>query len=315
MNHNDEGAVQPTNVQNALLVSILSPLVSRLRVANNSEMTIKSYRRSVEKLVKFHHYLEPKDMDMDQVIDFLCFLKEENHIQWSTSKMYVAGLRYYWTHILDDQEFASRIPYPREKPSFPKVLSREELATLFDGCKSHKHRTIFRLMYGSGLRRSELLNLKIEDIDTKDNKNRIRVNKGKGDKDRYVVLPLNVLPDLRTYYTQCKPKVYLFNGRIKGEKMSEGGLRHALIAAIKKSGITKSVNLHIFRHSYATHSLEHGMHIKMLQQLLGHSSITTTLIYLHISELPLYPPFSPLDKWENVDKKKENENDKDSDQK
>ena len=238
-------------------------------------------------------------MDIDQVIDFICHLINVQQINWRTNKMYVAGLRYYWTEILEDDTFASRIPYPKEVPSLPKILSRKELRLLFNSCNNLKHRVIFRLIYSAGLRRSELLNLKIHDIETSDGKFRIRINNAKGNKDRYTVLSKIVHQELRVYFKKYQPKVYLFNGRKKGLRLSEGAIRHAMVDARKRSGITKEVSMHVLRHCFATHALEHGMHIKRLQQLLGHSTLQTTLIYLQVSEIPYNKDFSPLDKWDD----------------
>ena len=156
---------------------------------------------------------------------------------------------------------------------------------------------MFQLLYSSGLRRNELLHLKIEDIITNDGKYRIRINKGKGGKDRYTVLSEKLLPQLRSYFQAQRPKKYLFNGRTPGERMSAAGLRHAMISAAKKAAITREVNLHILRHCFASHALEEGMNIKTLQYLLGHSSINTTMVYLHVSDVPLKKAFSPLDRW------------------
>jgi len=276
----------------------LKKFTQRMVVANRSAQTVASYNRAVEFLMDFHDDV-PANLDIDQVIDFLHYLKEEKGLLWRTLKIYIAGLRFYYTEILLDQEFAYQIPYPKEEKTLPKILSREELTRLFDSCQNDKHRVIFRLMYSSGLRRSELRNLKPDDIDTKDGKCRIRINKGKGNKDRYTILSKKIVPELRAYYTSCWPKVYLFNGRRKGEPLSNEGLRHALNAAVKKSGLKKEVNMHILRHCFATHCLEEGMDIKTLQYLMGHSSVQTTMIYLHISETPLNGGFSPLDKWED----------------
>jgi len=123
-----------------------------------------------------------------QVIDFLNDLQQEQERGWRTVKIYVAAFRWFYSHVLQAKEFAHLIPYPKEKPSLPQVLSRDELGRLFDHCANKKHRMMFQLLYSSGLRRNELLHLKIEDIITDDGKYRIRINKGKGDKDRYTVL-------------------------------------------------------------------------------------------------------------------------------
>jgi site-specific recombinase XerD len=240
----------------------------------------------------------PENLEVDQVIDFLHDLKDEKGRNWRTLKIYVAGIRWYYRHIVDDEDMSSMIPYPKEVKTLPKIISREELSALFDACSNPKHRVMFRLMYSSGLRRCELTRLTPEDIDTKDGKCRVRVLNGKGRKDRYTVLSKKVLEELREYYTTCRPKGYLFNGRRRGEPMSNEGLRHALEAAVNKAGIKNDVNMHILRHCFASHCIEHGMNIKTLQYLMGHSSVQTTMVYLHISEVPLEHAFSPIDKWE-----------------
>ena len=286
-------------VLNTDVLSITLPMINRMKIEEKSNQTIKAYVRSVERLVRFHGMIHPRDLDIDEVLDFLVSLNEHDQINWRTSKMYVAGLRYYWVHMLNDDEFADKIPYPKEHPSLPKILSREELALLFASCNNDKHRVMFRLIYSSGLRRSELRHLKIHDIETKDGKCRLRIIKGKGKKDRYTILSKKVLQELRNYFLKYRPKVYLFNGRKKGHMISEGAIRHALENARKKSGITREVTMHVLRHCFATHCLEHGMYIKRLQLLLGHSSLNTTLIYLQVSETPLVADFSPLDIWED----------------
>lgn len=279
------------------LSAVLKRLNNRMIVSNLQSTSIVSYSRAVRKLSVFHKRI-PDNLELDEIMDFLVHLKEVEELKWRTIKLYVAGLRYYYQEIVEEVDLASKIPYPREKPSLPQIMSREELRQLFSGCLNFKHKVLFRLLYSSGLRRMEVLNLKIEDIETKDGKCRIRVNKGKGGKDRYTVLSEKVLEELRIYFKSCRPKVYLFNGQKKGSQMSKGALRHALDSAVKRSQLSRSVTPHILRHCFASHSLEEGMNIKTLQYLLGHQSIQTTLIYLHISEVPLSKAFSPLDKWE-----------------
>ena len=126
---------------------------------------------------------------------------------------------------------------------------------------------------------------------------RIRINRSKGNRDRYTVLSKVLLPQLREYYKNYQPQVYLFNGSSRGKPMTASGLRHALKMAVKKAGI-KKINLHILRHCFASHALEDGMNIRTLQEILGHQSLKTTMIYLHVSEVPLLKGFSPFDNWE-----------------
>ena len=288
-----------TKVQNQDLLYITLPMINRMTVEGKSNATIKSYVRAVERLIRFHDYTHPRDLDIDEIMDFLVQLTDRCKVNWRTNKMYVAGLRYYWSEMLENEEFASRIPYPKEEPSLPKILSREELKKLFNACPNDKHRVMLRLIYSSGLRRRDLINLRISDLETSDGKCRLRINKGKGSKDRYTVLSKNVLVELRAYYKKYKPKEFLFNGRKKGMRFSEAAIRHALEGARKRSGITRKVTMHVLRHCFATHALEHGMNIKRLQILMGHSSLQTTLIYLQVSEVQVVEDFSPHDIWEN----------------
>jgi site-specific recombinase XerD len=234
---------------------VLLSFERRLRVANRSDQTIINYVRSLRALMDFHQSF-PSELEIDQVIDFLNDLQVEKERNWRTIKIYVAGLRWYYQHMANQVDLAMQIPYPKEKPSLPKVLSREELTRLFDSCLNPKHRVMFRLLYSSGLRRGEILRLTTNDLITKDGKCQIRINCSKGGKDRYTVLSKKVLVELR------------------------------------------EVNLHILRHCFASHALEEGINLKTLQYLMGHSTVRTTMIYLHLSEVPLSKAFSPLDAWE-----------------
>lgn len=274
----------------------LDRLVKRIEVSNLSDSMCKLYRRAVRD-VSLHFGLLPQELELDQVIDYLLLLHDQGQ-SWIKIKLDVAGLRYYFREMIGDEHLAGQIPYPKEVKSLPSFLSRSELRQLFDGCKNPKHRVILRLIYSAGLRRCELIQLKITDIDTSDGKSRIRINQGKGRKDRYTVLSHTILEELRAYFVASRPKVYLFNGQRKGEPMSKGLLRHMMDKAKRNSGIDKKFCLHSLRHSFATHCLEDGMPLTTLQSLMGHSSIHTTMIYLHVSEVPIMKAFSPLDNFE-----------------
>ena len=278
------------------LTALLEKMKKRLSVSNHSEQTIVNYLRAVEYLCKYTGKT-PQETEIDEVTDYLYQLQYHKFRAWRTIKIYVAGLRWFYTNMLDDEEFAFKIPYPKEEKDLPVIISRNELYKLFSACDNPKHKIMLMMVYASGLRRNELLNLKIEDIDTNDGKYRIRINRSKGNRDRYTILSKTLLPQLREYYQNYQPQVYLFNGSKKGKPMTASGLRHALKMSVKKAGI-KEINLHILRHCFASHALEDGMNIRTLQEILGHKSLKTTMIYLHVSEVPLLKGFSPFDNWE-----------------
>lgn len=275
------------------LSDLLARFTKRISISYSAKSTITTYRRAVRDLSLYHASL-PDELEVDQIIDYLHHLREKD-LSWAKIKLDVAGLKYFYREMLNDESKASQLPYPKEEKHFPKILSREELITLFNAAQNPKHRLILRLIYGSGLRRAELKNLRIDDIETQDGKCRIKINKSKGAKDRYTVLSRKVLEELRIYYKACRPKEYLFNGQKKGSPVSFGLLRHIVTMAKQRSGITKPISLHILRHCFASHALEDGMSIRTLQEVLGHSSLHTTLVYLHVSEIPLEGCFSPLD--------------------
>ena len=278
------------------LTELLARFSKRIQVSYSGFSTIKTYRRALRDLSLFHGCL-PHALEVDEILDYLHHLKEKG-MSWAKIKLDVAALKYFYREIVHDERRASSIPYPKEEKSLPKILSRDELVRLFNAAQNPKHRVILRLLYGSGLRRAELINLRIEDIDTDNGKCRIRINKSKGAKDRYTVLSQKVLHELREYFRACRPKTYLFNGQRKGGSMSTGLLRHMVNGAKKRSGLNKPVSLHTLRHCFASHALEDGMSLRTLQEILGHTSIQTTMIYLHVSDVPLQGVFSPLDNIE-----------------
>jgi len=278
------------------LGSLLEKMKKRLSVSNHSQQTIVNYLRAVEYLCKYTGK-KPVDTDIDEVTDYLYQLQYHKFRAWRTIKIYVAGIRWYYSNMLNDEDFSFKIPYPKEEEDLPVIISRVELKKLFDAAENPKHKLMLMMSYACGLRRNELLNLKIEDIETKDSKFRVRINRSKGNRDRCTVLSKKLLPHLREYYLAYKPVTYLFNGHKKGQPMTASGLRHALKMANKKAGI-KQINHHILRHCFASHALEDGMNISTLQYILGHKSLKTTMIYLHVSEIPLSKGFSPLDNWE-----------------
>lgn len=173
------------------------------------------------------------------------------------------------------------------------MLSKDELRRLFAAPQRLKQRVLLALIYSAGLRVSEVCNLKISDIDS--DRMQVRVVKSKGNYDRYVPLSKMLLNGLRKYMLSIKPRVYLFNGRTKGAPLGTGAVQQSFRLALEKTGIIKEVSVHSLRHTYATHLLEQGVDIVTIKELLGHATIQTTMLYLHVAKLNRVNAHSPFD--------------------
>jgi len=204
----------------------------------------------------------------------------------------VYGLRFYFRHIGDNKR-AIRLPSLKKDTRFPIILNRGELIELFSAPTLLKHRIVLTLIYSAGLRGQEVINLKISDIDFE--RKTIHIRQSKYKKDRIVPLSDYMAQGLKKYIEAEHPHIYLFNGKGPDSQYSTRGLSWVMRQALKRTGIQKEVNLHSLRHSYATHLLEEGVNIVTVKELLGHAHITTTMIYLHVAQLPIVPAHSPLD--------------------
>ena len=199
----------------------------------------------------------------------------------------------YFKTCRDTKIEIDKIHRPKRAKVLPNVLSKEEVKKILEANSNLKHKAMLSMIYSCGLRRSELLNLKFSDIDSK--RNIVLLKNAKGKKDRIAPLSPKILAMLRTYYKEYKPKNWLFEGQKQGEQYSEKSLQSVLKQALQKVGITKPVTLHWLRHSYATHLLESGTDLRYIQELLGHSSSKTTEIYTHVSTKNIQQIKSPFD--------------------
>ncbi|MBS1748823.1 MAG: tyrosine-type recombinase/integrase, partial [Bacteroidetes bacterium] len=212
----------------------------------------------------------------------------ENHIH---SRM--NALKFYFEAVLHQQKMFFDIPRPKKPLLLPKALNTDEVKKIFAVTDNIKHKLILRLCYGMGLRVSEIINLKIEDIDSMSM--RVLIKCAKGKKDRYVNLPQSVLEDLRNYYIVFQPKKFLFEGQ-SGGPYSIRSAQLVFKSAMNKAGIKKTIGIHGLRHSYATHLLEHGTDITFIQKLMGHNDVKTTMRYTHVSAPAIKSIKSPLDR-------------------
>ena len=217
-------------------------------------------------------------------------------IQQKKSNSYINqsinSIKFYYEAVMGMPNRFYSIERPRKEQKLPQVLSKEEIISMIEHTNNIKHRCIVSLLYSAGLRRSEIVDLKIEDIDSK--RMLIHIKNAKGNKDRYSLLSQTVLKDLRIYYREWKPKEYLFEGR-KGMKYSGSSLKEIVDKAAEKSKINKRVTPHVLRHSFATHLLENGTDLRYIQTLLGHSSTKTTEIYTQVAVHNFMLIKNPLD--------------------
>lgn len=260
-----------------------------------SERTIDTYLKCVENFVK-HYGKSPEDMGHDGIRDYLYYLlKEKESSQASISQHYSALKLFYQTTLGRDWE-ALKIPRSKREKKLPVVLSKEEIWAIFEEVHNLKHLAILMTIYSGGLRLSEAINLKVSDIDSQ--RMMIRVNQGKGHKDRYTLLGERTLDVLRIYYKDTKPKEWLFPSTTPDKPIGASSIQKAFNVALIKANIKKKASVHTLRHSFATHLLEDGTDIPYIQNLLGHSDSRTTSIYLHVARKKLSKVVSPIDNIE-----------------
>ncbi len=261
-----------------------------------SESSIRSY---INALTRFMKYLKPRpilEAKEDDIIDFVHNYIIPKEYSFTFQHHLVNAVKLFFGKVFHTDFNINKIERPRRQDKLPNVLSKEEIKKILSSIPNFKHKVILSLIYACGLRRSELLKLEPKDIDSK--RGVLIIRQGKGRKDRIVHLPMSLIEELRKYYKANKPKKYLFEGHTPGKKYSPTSLSSILKEAVKKAGINKPVTLHWLRHSYATHLMEEGTDIRIIQTLLGHKSSRTTEIYTHVSTRliqNLKSPFEDLD--------------------
>lgn len=266
---------------------------STIRGFSNS--TIFNYSRAVAK-ISLHFKKSILDLDPDEVNQYLFILAKEKKASSTYFKHSIYGLRFFF-RLYDMEDRVLKMPTVKNDRKLPIVLSRHELRRLFFAPQRLKQRVIFTVIYSAGLRISELCNLLISDIDS--DRMTIRIAKSKGNMDRYVPLSKYALVGLRKYIRSAKPKHYLFNGKVKGQKLSTAAIQQSFRLAKKQANILKPVSVHSLRHSFATHLLEDGLDIVTIKELLGHVDIQNTMMYLQVAQFDRKKAFSPLDRLYN----------------
>lgn len=255
--------------------------------------TIKSYLNHISHFACYFKAC-PSTLNQEDVKVFLSYLlKEKNYTQSSLNGAYGA-IKILFVHVLEKPWDSNKLPRSRRIQTLPCVLSQQEIAQLFEVTINIKHRTILMILYCGGLRLSEVVRLKISDIDSK--RMLIRVHQGKGKKDRYTILSQKMLVQLRNYYKIYRPMDYLFSGANPLAAISIRTVQHIFKKAKGKTSIRKKASVHTLRHCFATHLIEDGVDVTKVQLLLGHKDVRTTCRYLHLSTKHLNDMDHPMDK-------------------
>jgi integrase/recombinase XerD len=262
-----------------------------MQTRNYSQRSIDTYMHMLNALEDYHN-TSIDEITTDQVKDFLQYCIGIKKVSVSYINQVISAVKILQKDVLGKEWESIRIKRPRRVIKLPVVLSKEEVKSMIETTRNLKHRTILAVIYSAGLRISELISLRPSDIDS--DRKQIRVL-GKGNKYRYTLLSENTLDMLRMYWRAYRPERYLFEGQKKGQPVSRSTIQQVFRHACKKTGINKPASVHSLRHSFATHLLESGTNLKIIQMLLGHSSLRTTSIYLHVTKLDPASIRSPFD--------------------
>jgi integrase/recombinase XerD len=274
------------------MTTLRQRMAEDMQLRNFSPHTQGAYIRAVEQFTR-HFMLPPDTLGADHARQFLLYLVQERKVSWSCYNQIRAGLIFFFHITLGRDDVIANVPCARMRKRVPIVLSQEELQRLFSVIQNKKHLAMFMTMYGAGLRVSELVTLRVEDVDS--TRMLLRIQDGKGQKQRYAKLSAHLLGVLRDYYKEYRPKAWLFPGMKPGEPLSRMALNKAVYQLRKRANLKKTISPHTFRHSYATHMLDAGADLRTIQVLLGHRSITSTAIYMHVSQARIDAAPSPLD--------------------
>ncbi len=270
----------------------LQALVETLQLKAYSESTLKTYRNEFAQLLYLLKAHPVEQLTPERLRGYFLYCVNTLKLSENTLHSRINAVKFYFEQVLRREKFFFEIPRPKKPSILPKVISPADIKRLFAATPNLKHNTMLKLCYGMGLRVSEIVNLKITDVDSQ--AMQVLVERAKGKKDRYANLPESILTQLREYFKEYRPKKYLFEGQY-GERYSIRSAQHVFKTALRKAKINKEVGIHGLRHSFATHLLENGTDVRFIQELLGHNDIKTTLRYTQVSEKSLRNIRSPLD--------------------
>ena len=272
----------------------IQEVVRELQIRNYSSKTIKNYKSALMGLIHFVKDQPLATLTIEELKNYLHFLSQKLKKSYSTINIVLNAYKFYREQVLGEPKLPYfKLPYAKVPDQLPKVFSKNEVKAIFNHTIGLKCQIAFRLIYAAGLRVGELCQLKCSDIDFE--RKTIRIEQGKGKKDRIVMLSEKLIPDIKDYLQKKQPKTYFVENSETHEPLSTRTLQIVFAEATTKAGITKSAGIHTLRHSFATHLLEAGTDIRYIQVLLGHTDIRTTQRYTHVSSEAIGQIRSPLD--------------------
>ena len=270
-----------------------------LSAKHYSPRTIRNYMQEMRFL--FAHYVDlmPESIVSKDIIAYINFIVAEHKVGRAKCHQVAQSCSFFFKYVMPSPFVIPSQFYPRKENKLPQIFSADQVKQLILVITNFKHRMVISLFYGTGLRMNELVNLKMSNIDSK--AFQIKVT-GKGNKDRFTLLPKQLLEDLRKYYLQDKPETYLFEGQTKGKPMHPRSVQHFVQRYVAMIGLGgKDYSAHTLRHSFATHLLDAGTDLHTIKELLGHSNIATTMIYLHLQQSKRAGLVSPFDAMKKND--------------
>jgi integrase/recombinase XerD len=272
-------------------------MLEDLQIRHYSPTTIRVYLYAIKEFAK-HFGKSPDQLGAEHIRRYQLFLTKEKKVSTSTYVQMICALRFLYTHTLHRKVAIERIPFPRRERKLPLILSRDEVKAVLEAPPDLRHRAMLAILYGSGLRVSEVTRLKVADIDSA--RNVLWVRSGKGRKDRQALLPPKLRELLRCYWRTRRPADWLFPGADPSQPISVKAIFLACRKAAHAAGIAKSVHPHLMRHAFATHLLEAGTNLRTIQILLGHANLETTARYLQVADVNVRGTTSPLESLESL---------------
>ena len=265
-------------------------MIRELELRRKAPGTVTSYVKAMEELAGYYRR-SPDRISTEEIRDYMHFLIVGKKLSYSSCNHKIVAINFFFREVVR-RKVELRVPMKRSG-RLPEPLSQEEVARLLDAAENQKHRVLMMTAYSAGLRVSELVRLKPQDIHS--DRMLIRVNQGKGRKDRYTLLSQRLLGELRAYWREFHPELWLFPNQTRTDHMPTCTPARAFYRLKLRAGITHGHGIHTLRHCFATHLLEAGVDLRTIQILMGHSSLNTTAKYLHVTEKRLEQTQSPLD--------------------